>query len=47
MLHVESITQSIMEEFGLLERDLVVKVYKTFRTRIMKVIAADGGYIDK
>ena len=45
--NMESITQSAMEEFSLLERDLVIKACKAFRTRIEQVIAADGGYIEK
>ena len=45
--NMESIRQSVIEEFSLLERDLVIKACKVFRTRIEQAIAANGGYIEK
>ena len=45
--NMDSIRQSVIEEFSLLERDLVIKACKVFRTRIEQVIALNGGYTEQ
>ena len=44
---VDSLKGAIMEAFATINKDMVAKACGSFRSRLEKVVAAAGGYIEK
>ena len=43
---LDSLKASIVEQFALLDNQAISRACKAFRTRVEKVVAANGGYIE-